>query len=125
MRTLVRDDRGAVAAGVAILPMVLTMFFVVLQVSFWYHGRSVATAAAHHALEAARSYESTAADGEAAAREFLDLAGGLESSQLQVRFVDGGDTVEVTIDAEPVSVVPGLNKSITVTLSGPVERIVE
>lgn len=124
MSARARDDRGAVAAAVAVMPMVLLLFFTVMQISFWYHGRSVATAAAHHALEAARSYQSTTGDGEAAANEFLAMAGGVESAEPHVQFVDGGETVEVTVEAQPVSVVPGLTKSITVTLRGPVERLV-
>jgi hypothetical protein len=95
----------------------------VIQVSFWYPGRSGATATAHHALEAARSYEGTAADGRAAADEFIGIAGGLDDVQVDVE--RGAEEVVVTVDAEPVSVVPGLQKHIQVVLTGPVERIVE
>ncbi|HEY8543991.1 MAG TPA: TadE/TadG family type IV pilus assembly protein [Acidimicrobiales bacterium] len=118
-----RGDVGAIAASVALMPIVLTLFFTVIQVSFWYHGRSVATAAAHHALEAARAYDAPAGAGEAAAYEFLDIAGGVDVQDIQVSVA--GDVVTVTVIAEPVSIVPGLQKDITVTLQAPQERIVE
>ena len=105
------------------MPIVFTLFFTVIQVSFWYHGRSVAMATAHHALEAARSYNGTAQDGRNAADEFVDLAGGLDNVQVDVN--RGAEEVVITVDAEPVSVVPGLQKHIQVVLTGPVERILE
>lgn len=104
------------------MPIVFTLFFTVIQVSFWYHGRMVAMATAHHALEAARSYNGTAQDGRDAADEFFDLAGGLDDLHIDIQM--GAEEVVVTVDAEPVSVVPGLQKHIQVVLRGPVERIV-
>lgn len=123
MSARARGDRGAIAASVAVMPIVFTLFFTVIQVSFWYHGRSVATATAHHALEAARSYNATAEDGRTAADEFVGIAGGIKEVQVDVE--RGAEEVVVTVDAEPVSVVPGLQKHIQVVLRGPVERIVE
>lgn len=117
-----RGDRGGIAAGVAVMPTVFTLFFAIIQVSLWYHGRSVATAAAHHALEAARAYESTAAAGEAAGNEFIGQVGGLDAGQVNVQ--RGAEVVIVTVDADAITVVPGMQKHIVVELQGPVERIV-
>ena len=118
-----RGDRGGIAAGVAVMPTVFTLFFAIIQISLWYHGRSVATAGAHHALEAARAYESTAGAGEAAGEQFIGQVGGLDASTVNV--VRGAETVTVTVDADAISVVPGMQKHITIVLEGPVERIVE
>jgi len=118
-----RNDIGAIAASVALMPIVITLFFTVIQISFWFHGRSVALAAAHQALEGARAYDSSAAEGESAAYEFLGVAGGLQNEDVQVQIA--GDVVTVTVQADPVSIVPGLQKDITVTLEAPRERIVE
>lgn len=120
-----RSDVGAIAASVAIMPMVITLFFVVIQLSFWFHGRSVATAAAHHALEAARAYDGTAGDGEAAAQEFVGIAGGVDINSIDIDIDPATDVVTVTVDADPVSIVPGMQKDIIVTLEAPQERIVE
>jgi hypothetical protein len=120
-----RSDRGAITASVAVMPMVFTLFFVVIQVSLWYHGRSVALAAAHHALEAARSYQ--VADrqgaGEAAGNEFLDQVGGFDADP-DVDVQVGPEEITVTVNGSPLTVVPGLQKDVEVVLSGPVERIV-
>ena len=47
-------DRGAVAVSVVVVPILMTVLLTVLQVAIWYHGQSVATAAAQHGLDAAR-----------------------------------------------------------------------
>ena len=118
-----RDDRGGVTASVAVLPMVFTLFFVVIQISLWYHGRSVATAAAHQALEAARAYGSNGAGaGEDAGTEFLTQVGGLDN--VKVTVTPQGDEILVTVEADPLTVVPGMNQHITVEMTGPVERII-
>ncbi|MGH7267545.1 MAG: TadE/TadG family type IV pilus assembly protein [Candidatus Rokuibacteriota bacterium] len=120
-----RNDRGAITASVAVMPIVFTLFFVVIQVSLWYHGRSVATAAAHHALEAARSYnvQDRQGAGSAAGQEFLDQVGGFdEDGPPDVQATP--EQVTVTVSGDPLSVVPGMTKHIEVTLTGPVERII-
>lgn len=117
-----RDDRGGVTASVAVMPMVFTLFFVVIQISLWYHGRSVATAAAHQALEAARAYGSNGAAGEDAGQEFLTQVGGLDNATVTV--TPQGNEILVTVEADPLTVVPGMNQHITVEMTGPVERII-
>lgn len=119
----VRDDRGGITVSVAVMPMVFTLFFLVIQVSLWYHGRSVATAAAHHALEAARGYQSNAEAGRAAGNEFLDQVGGLDDARVE-RIERGPEEVVVVVEADPLTVVPGFQPHITVELTGPVERVV-
>ena len=123
MPTRARGDAGAVAASVALMPIVITLFFTVVQVSLWFHGRSVATAAAHQALEASRAYNGTPGDGEAAAADFLGEVGGVDVQDIQV--VIAGDVVTVTVQADPVTIVPGLERPVTITLQAPQERIVE
>lgn len=125
----VRDDRGGVTASVAVLPMVFTLFFVVIQVSLWYHGRTVAIATAHHALEAARTYRNADQAGDpgagvTAGREFLDQVGGIEGGEVFVTLENGGEQMHVVVTAKALTVVPGLEKDIEVELSGPVEKIV-
>lgn len=107
------------------MPMVFTLFFVVIQVMLWFHGRSVATAAAHHALEAARSYEvdDRQTAGETAGYEFLDQVGGFDERP-DVVVDETPDQITVTVTGDPLTVVPGLTKSIEVVLTGPVERVV-
>jgi Flp pilus assembly protein TadG len=123
MPSRARGDAGAIAASVALMPIVITLFFTVIQVSLWFHGRSVAMAAAHQALEASRAYNGTSADGEAAANDFLGEVGGVDVQDIQVEIA--GDVVTVTVQADPVTIVPGLERPVTITLQAPQERIVE
>ena len=118
-----RDDRGGISVSVAVMPMAFTLFFIVIQVSLWFHGRSVATAAAHHALEAARSYQSTEQAGFDAGNDFLDQIGGLDDAHV-VEVQRGAEEVVVVVEADPLTVVPGFQPHITVELTGPVERII-
>jgi hypothetical protein len=118
-----RDDRGAVTASVAVLPAVLGLFFAVVQISLWFYGRSVATTAARHGLDAARVENGTTGDGEATIEQFLDQVGGLQVEGLDVERNDAEATV--TISGNAVSVMPFFDAPITVTIDGPVERTVE
>lgn len=122
-----RGDGGAVAAHVAVMPAVMALFFFVVQVSLWFYGRTVATSAAQHGLDAARVLADSPSAGESAgestATQFLDQVGGLEAVSVIVHRKD--DSVEVTIDAEPITVLPFFDAPITVSLEAPVERIVE
>lgn len=123
MAVSVRDDRGGIAVSVAVMPMVFTLFFLVIQVSLWFHGRSVATAAAHHALEAARGYQSNAEAGRIAGNEFLAQVGGLDDARVD-SVERGPEEVVVVVEADPLTIIPGLQPHITVELTGPVERII-
>ncbi|HKH05184.1 MAG TPA: TadE/TadG family type IV pilus assembly protein [Acidimicrobiales bacterium] len=119
----VRDDRGAVTASVAVLAAVLALFFAVVQISLWFYGRSVATTAARHGLDAARIESGSAADGQVTALEFLAQAGGV--TDYSVGATRSVTEVEMTITGEAITVLPFFDVPITVTIDGPVERFVE
>lgn len=110
-------------ASVAVLVAVLALFFAVVQISLWFYGRSVATTAARHGLDAARIESGTAGDGISTASEFLDQAGGVSSASVSAErtLTD----VEVTVTGEAITVLPFFDVPITVTIDGPVERFVE
>jgi TadE-like protein len=118
-----RDDRGAITASVAVLPAVLMLFFSVVQISLWFYGRSVATTAARHGLDATRVENGSSGDGEATISQFLDQVGGFQADDVDVE--RGEAEASVTISGHGVSVVPIFDAPITVTVEGPVERFVE
>jgi TadE-like protein len=118
-----RDDRGAITASVAVLPAVLLLFFSVVQISPWFYGRSVATTAARHGLDATRVENGSSGDGEATINQFLDQVGGFDADGIDVE--RGEAEARVTVTGHGVSVVPFFDAPITVTIEGPVERIVE
>lgn len=117
------DDRGGVSAQVAIVPAVAALFFFVVQVSLWFYARSVATSAAQHGLDAVRVEEGTEADGVQTVEQFIDQIGGLDVQSLSVS--RGAEVATVTIEGEPVTVLPYFDVPIEVTLEAPVERVPE
>jgi hypothetical protein len=117
-------DRGAIAANTAILLATVPLFFLVVQASLWFYGRTVMGSAAQHGLDAARVQDGSAAAGEAIVDEFLAQVGGLDGHTRTV--VRTATTVTVTIQAEPIPVLPFVEPPlVTVQLEGPVERVVE
>jgi hypothetical protein len=108
---------------VAVLPAVLALFLAVVQISLWFYGRSVATTAARHGLDAVRVETGTTGDGVATADQFIGQVGGIRSAS-----VDATRTVtdaEVTVRGDAITVLPFFDVPITVTIDGPVERFVE
>jgi hypothetical protein len=106
--------------------MVVTLFFLAVQVSLWFYGRSVTTAAAEHGLDAARVYRgpggsADAAAGQATVDEFYAQVGGVESHTVSV--AESGGQVTLTIQAEPINVLPWFSQSIDVTMEAPLEEI--
>ncbi len=109
----------------AVVPAVVALFFLVIQVSLWFYGRQVATAAAEHGLDAARVYRSAGAGadtgaGAATIDAFFAQIGGVESHSTDIS--QGGGVVTVHITAQPVTVLPFFSQSIDVTLEAPIEE---
>lgn len=101
--------------------MVLLLMAVV-QVGLWFHCRSVATTAARHGVDEVRVLDGSAGAGIAAANQFLDQAG----ASLHDRAVDasrGAETSAVSVSGSVVSVIPGINWSVSVTVDAPTERL--
>jgi hypothetical protein len=108
---------------VAIVPAVAALFFFVVQTSLWFYARSVATAAAQHGLDAARVEEGSEADGQQTIDQFIGQIGGLDVQRVSVD--RGAEEATVTIQGEPVTVLPYFDAPIEVTLEAPVERVPE
>jgi TadE-like protein len=118
-----RDDRGALSASVAVLPAVLMLFFAVVQISLWFYGRSVATTAARHGVDAARVETGTLSDGIATTNQFLEQVGGIDGSSVMGHRT--ATEAEITVVADPITVLPFFGADISVTIDAPVERFVE
>jgi hypothetical protein len=107
-----RDERGAVAPHVVILPIAMAMLFLVVQVSLWYYGRVVAYGAAQHGLEAARAYDGDEEMAEGFVHQFLDQVGGLDVESV---IVERDDTqARVRIEARALDVLPWIDPHISV-----------
>jgi hypothetical protein len=97
--------------------------FFCVQFGMWFHGRQVAASAAQHAVDAARVEQGTAVAGEATGQEYLDQVGGLDTATVTVN--RSSETVTATVSGEAPSILGFLHVAVTVTVTGPVERIVE
>jgi TadE-like protein len=117
------DDRGEIAANTAVFMAVVLLTFFCVQFGVWFYGRQVAASAAQHAVDAARVEQGTAAAGETTGRDYLDQVGGLETADVTVS--RGSETVTATVTGEPPSILGFFHVGVSVTVSGPVERIVE
>jgi hypothetical protein len=117
------DDRGEVAANTAVFAAVVLLVFFCVQFGMWFHGRQVAASAAQHAVDAARVEQGTAGAGEATGHEYLDQVGGLDTATVSVN--RGSDTVTATVRGDPPSILGFFHVGVAVTVTGPVERIVE
>lgn len=118
-----QDDRGEIAADTAVFATVVLLVFFCIQFGLWFYGRQVAASAAQHALDAARVEQGSAAAGEATGREYLDQVGGLEAATVSVDRAE--ETVTARVSGEPVSILGFFHVGVTVTATGPVERVVK
>jgi TadE-like protein len=117
------DDRGEVAANAAVFAAVVLLVFFCVQFGLWFYGRQVAASAAQHAVDAARVEQGTAVAGEATVYEYLDQVGGLEPATVTVSRT--ADSVTATVSGDPPSILGFFDVGVTVSVTGPVERIVE
>jgi len=114
------DDRGEVAANTIVFVVVLALFFMVVQFGVVFAAQQTARSAARQALDAARIERGSEAQGEAVALEFLAGTNALQDVEVDVD--RGPEVVTVTVRGDAWS--PGPT-TVSVTLSAPVERVVE
>jgi len=115
-------DSGAAALAAAVLGAVLVLLpMILIQAAVYFHARNVAASASRHALEATRVAEGTPAAGQAAGLEYLAQAGG-PLTDTDVDTSRGATTANATVQGEVTSLVPGLQLTVSVTVTGPVER---
>ncbi|WP_369383255.1 TadE/TadG family type IV pilus assembly protein [Streptomyces sp. cg36] len=119
-----RDDRGDTSIQIAIVfPFVLLATLAVIQASMWYYARQIALTAAREGLTAARSYQSTPADGAAQARHVLERTAGDSLRGYSVAASSDGQRVRIRVSGTALSMIPGVpGLHIRQSASGPVER---
>lgn len=135
-------DRGSTSLEFALLSLVfLFLVFLVVQSALYFHARNVIKAEAEGVARSVRAYPTTAqledtvpteAQVRALARtsaleqwELLDDSGDTTSEPRVTRAaVNGFQQVEITIQADPILIIPGLfsnQLTITATAGGPFE----
>ena len=126
-RRALRTERGSVSIEMVLLMIGLfTLLFLGLEAGLYYHARSVAIAAAQEGAREAGSQNGSQASGIAAAQQFLSQAGGpgviVNTHVIGART---GTTATVTVTGDSMSVIPGVNVSITQSATVPVERLTQ
>ena len=110
------------------VPLLMLIILVIVQFAVWAHAVSVAQATAEEALAAARVQGGSAAAGQQRAAQVLGQIGSavLVGPQISVTRTVAIATVQVHATAERVVPLPGLSLpvTVTVTVTGPVERFV-
>jgi len=118
-------ERGsATNVQVAILfSLILITFMTLLQAGLWFYGRDLALSAARSGVDTGRTYGTvnpTAARTHAEA--FLNnTAHGVLNTPTATASADG-TAMTVTVDAEVVTLVPGLTMHVTQSSTGAIEQ---
>lgn len=116
------DQRGAMSIeAVLILPVVLTIIFMIISGAIWFSAGNLAQAAAASAYNTARLYNATSQDGTQAGYAIANQPGTiLENAQVTVTRTATTVTVEVTGNSP--TIIPGLNVAVDRTVTGPTEH---
>lgn len=118
-----RGTAGEVTGAVLLLPVVVTMVFLVIQAALVYHARSVVAAAAEDAARTAQAEGGSAAGGRAVAEELLRGSDGLLPAP-SVQIDRTSTAVTVTVSGQVRGPIPWLHPTVTASAGGPVERFV-
>lgn len=107
-----------------VIPTVVIMTMLVVQFVMLWHARNVSEAAAQDAARVARGYQRSAAEGQAAGRDYLESVAGKMLENYTVDVQRTATTVTVTVHATVSSVLPFGTYTVTESASAPVEQYV-
>lgn len=115
-------ERGSVAAQVVIaIPLLVMLVLLIVQFALAAYAEHIAQGAADQALDIARVFNATDADGQAQAQAVLtQLATGPLAHPI-VSVTRTASTVTVTITGTAESLVPGFTLRVHAEASGPIE----
>ncbi|UGQ13590.1 pilus assembly protein [Yinghuangia sp. ASG 101] len=123
LRTVLRDERGAVSVQLVVLvPALMLIILTIVQYAFVQHAHHIAQSAASRALAAARVQTGTAADGDARARQVLAAISGDVLTDPKITVTWTADRVRVEITGTVIAVVPGTTLRVRAVAAGPVDR---
>lgn len=109
--------------AVILLPLVVTMVFLVIHAALVYHARSIVAAAAEDAARVAQAEEGSAAEGRAVASALLQGSASLIPDPV-VTVERSATAVSVTVRGTVRGPIPWLHATVTGSAGGPVERFV-
>ena len=122
VRTLARDERGAVSAELVIAtPLLLLLIMGVIQFALWQHATHVAGAVAQQGLAVGRLQGETAAAGQSEAQSVLDQLGSGVLVDSNITATRTGTTTTVVVTGHAESVVGLFSLPVKATATGPTE----
>lgn len=117
-----RRDAGDVVSTVIIFPAILAFTLLCAQYALVLQARTAANHAAEIGLDTARSQYGSVPLGIASAQSFANEAGGALRLPVATGTRSGTDA-SITVNGTAVTLFPGFVPDISVTRTGPVERI--
>jgi Flp pilus assembly protein TadG len=122
VRTLARDERGAVSAELVIAtPLLLLLIMGVIQFALWQHATHVAGAVAQQGLAVGRLQGETAAAGQSEAQSVLDQLGSGVLVDSNIIATRTGTTTTVVVTGHAESIVGLFSLPVKATATGPTE----
>jgi Flp pilus assembly protein TadG len=116
-------ERGSATVEfvIAVSAMMLLLLATV-QIALWYHTRAVAQTAARHGLDHLRTVDGTSGEAVATAADFLRQSGAAITHP-RVDAVRTPDRSIVSVRGDVMSVLPGVELTVSVTVDAPTERL--
>jgi Flp pilus assembly protein TadG len=121
---LLRDDRGAVTAELAVaMPLLLLVILLIAQFAVWAHATHIAQAAASETLAATRVYGGSTSMGYVEANHVIAQLGDGPLRSPATTITRGAQQSTVEVRGEAASVVPFLHLPVVARAVGPTERV--
>ena len=116
---------GATNVEMALLWSLLALFiFGAIQAGLYYYAGQVALTAAEDGLRSGRYYaDPSPARAQQTAESFIDRAAGTTLSATTVTAQTEGTTMRVRVSGQVLSLVPGMDLSVSKEAAGPIERL--
>lgn len=116
-----RGGGRASVAWVVLVPVIVLVFFFSFQLTLYFHGRSLALHAAQAGVLAGRTEPVSPRRAQDRAQSFLTRSADDFLTDTTVT-VTAGDVVRVTVTGRTISLVPGVELTVSQTSAGGVER---
>lgn len=117
-------EQGSVTLEIVIaVPVLLTAVLITLNAALWYHARNIALSAAQEGVRTARAHNANPTTSGSNALEFArDTGDGFLLSPAVDTSGTTGTTIVVRVSGKAVTLVPGLNLTVSQVARGTRER---
>ncbi|MFI6321598.1 TadE/TadG family type IV pilus assembly protein [Nonomuraea sp. NPDC050556] len=118
-----RNDRGSAPLEAAVVyPVALLLILLVVNTALYFHARNIALSAAQEGLRVGRAHGSSTGAGQGAAQRVISQVGSSFLLGPSVSVSRTGDTFEVEVRGEAISLVPLLTLKVEQVARAPIEK---